>query len=732
MLAHSRKIRWLTTSLFLILWCTTCYLSTAQTRCSTTEIEALRRKNNPRIEKKEAFERWLQQKITIAKSKISKTEEVVYTIPVVVHIIHNGEAVGVGSNISDARVFSQIRVLNEDYRRLNPDRNLTRPPFLPVAADCNIEFRLASTDPDGLPTNGIVRVRGSKSSWTIADDGTIQQQSFWKSTDYLNVHVCNLGGNVLGFAQTPESELPGLTLEDLGFFDYQRSRNPLTDGVVLDYRIFGETTSGIYNKGRTTTHEVGHYLGLRHTWGDEEDCFGDDFCEDTPQTDMENYGCKLAEKACDDIQFAMVENYMDYSNDACFNLFTNDQKTRMRTVLENSPRRKSLLNSPGLNVPVQAPNDAGIRAVISPALGKVCQNPVPVVIVLQNYGNNTITSVRITYQLDNEPSRTFNYTGTLPARGRDTLTFDNFNTTVGTHTFRVFTSLPNNVADSQTRNDTLVSEFEFLQKQSLPFTERFNGNTFPPKDWGLVNPDGSFTWKDTMAEGSSEVTNKAAYINLFEYDDNSRQERDFLVTKAYDFTNVSQAFLLFRVSHAQYREDSQTSSDGLEVRVAVDCGNKFGDPIYNKSGADLASAPSVTEAWHPKTADDWRDEVIDLKSFIGNTAISFSFASVNDFGNNIYIDNIQVVLIDINDGKIVNIYPNPSDGNFNLVLNFKETTDAQVYITDITGKKVFENRYSAIFKDSQPITLPILAPGVYLVNVSGNGFKETRKIVVQR
>ncbi|MBC8112322.1 MAG: T9SS type A sorting domain-containing protein, partial [Verrucomicrobia bacterium] len=145
-----------------------------------------------------------------------------------------------------------------------------------------------------------------------------------------------------------------------------------------------------------------------------------------------------------------------------------------------------------------------------------------------------------------------------------------------------------------------------------------------------------------------------------------------------------------------------------------------------------ASAPSVTEAWHPKTADDWRDEVIDLKSFIGNTAISFSFASVNDFGNNIYIDNIQVVLIDVNDGKIVNIYPNPSNGNFNLVLNFKETTDAQVYITDITGKKVFENRYSAIFKDSQPITLPILAPGVYLVNVSGNGFKETRKIVVQR
>ena len=268
-------------------------------------------------------------------------------IPVVVHVIHNGEPVGTGANISYAQVVSQIEVLNEDFRRkagTNGDNDN------PVGVDCEIEFYLAEKDPDGntLAEPGIHRYDGGRESWPKGPilnpiDNVIKPVTIWPPEEYFNIWTVNFGGflsrDLLGYAQFPsESGLPGL--EDDG-------GSELTDGIVIGHEYFGSSEKGNFpdlyapfDLGRTTTHEVGHWLGLRHIWGDG-DCSVDDYCNDTPTADAPNYGCS-PNSSCGSMD--MIENYMDYTDDPCMNVFTQDQKERMLTVLRESPRRKELVD----------------------------------------------------------------------------------------------------------------------------------------------------------------------------------------------------------------------------------------------------------------------------------------------------------------------------------------------------------------------------------------------------
>lgn len=313
-------------------------------RCASKEEEKMLRLENPALGTDIDFENWLQKKISEKKSKPrTKSSNAIKTIPVVVHVIHNGDAIGSNENISLEQVLSQIEVLNEDFRQL-AGTNGEDPSGLGV--DTQIQFCLAKIDPTGQPTNGVERLNLQMAQYT-SRDAVQQMKSFtqWDPEQYLNIWTVSWGGelsNLLGYAQFPiQSGLQGLNSNDL----------ENTDGVVISYRNFGsvQKTTGPfianYNLGRTTTHEVGHFLGLRHIWGDADNCQGNDFCNDTPIAAAENTGCPTGQDSCPQPGLDMIENYMDYTFDFCMHIFTPDQLTRMETVLENSPRRASLLTS---------------------------------------------------------------------------------------------------------------------------------------------------------------------------------------------------------------------------------------------------------------------------------------------------------------------------------------------------------------------------------------------------
>lgn len=291
----------------------------------------------------------------LLKSRANRTTEdpdAIFLIPVVVHVIHNNttDAIGLGDNISDEQIFTAIEVLNEDFRRKNPDTVNTPNWAKPVAADVQIEFRLASQDPDGFPTDGITRTKGNKNSYNyISDEVELKGYSYWPSSEYLNIWVASLSNNIVGFAQFPDnSNLVGVN-------DTNGSEE--LDGIVVAPYSFGRLegkatgTNNPYKFGRTAVHEVGHWLGLRHIFNNRENgCNYSDYCEDTPEQDKSNISVNDCNTeiigGCGAV--VMHQNYMDYTNDICMNLFTQDQKSRMQQVLSVSPRRAALKFSKGL------------------------------------------------------------------------------------------------------------------------------------------------------------------------------------------------------------------------------------------------------------------------------------------------------------------------------------------------------------------------------------------------
>ncbi len=321
-------------------------------RCYTVEMDKKRKsKGVSNYKTDEQFEKWLAPKVQEVKEQMKNGRRAVITLPVVVHVIHDGDPVNsngasTNENISDAQVFSQITVLNEDFRKL---------PGTPgdgSGVDTEIEFCLAQTDPNGNSTNGINRVNLGQASWDgAAVEGTLKPSTIWNPEEYLNIWVCRFGGDldgVLGYAQFPAgSGLAGLCAD---------GDDPNTDGLIMSYQYFGSSDyddgtfvfSAPYDKGRTTTHEIGHGLGLRHIWGDGA-CGVDDFCADTPESDASNFGCPTGHVSCSSVD--QIENYMDYTDDTCMDMFTADQKARMIAVLTNSDRRKNLLTSTKCQIP---------------------------------------------------------------------------------------------------------------------------------------------------------------------------------------------------------------------------------------------------------------------------------------------------------------------------------------------------------------------------------------------
>lgn len=601
----------------------------AQDRCGTVEYSKSLHENDSLYRLN--FEKWLGERMLRARSgRDARRQATPYQIPVVVHVVHNGEPVGVGANIPDGQIQSQIRVLNEDFRRLNADTANTPPEFAAVAGRLDIEFVLAKEDPEGFPTDGIVRVNGGRSVWTLSDNYELKRTSYWPAEEYMNIWVCNLGDDYVGYAQMPESTLQGME---------NSSTNRLTDGIVIWYKAFGSSDDGpfnldpVFDKGRTASHETGHFLGLIHIWGDDTGCTGTDYVADTPNQAGRTSGCPAHPHTDACGQVIMFQNFMDYTDDDCMNLFTQGQIARTVAVLENSPRRNSLTSSPGLQEPVPMANDLGIKRIVFPD-ASVCSNQITPVIELRNYGSNTVTSARVRFTLDGTTRETLDFAVSLDPLESVQKSFTLLSIPSGSHTISFQILLTNGVTDAGSYNDEQTSTVIVPTFGSAPFSENF---TTPPGGWITYNPDGQITWQVVTAPQDTP-SNKALKLDCFEYED-KLGEIDAYLSPVMDLSSAPTAALSFDVAYARY----QSSNDRLKVVVMTDCQTIFeGAVVYNKGGDSLKTAPSTSSPFTPSRPSQWRKELIDLSAFAGMARVQVAFVGINDWGNNIYIDNISL------------------------------------------------------------------------------------------
>ena len=344
-------------------------LVSAQDHCRSVDYQTQMLQNNPALASTMAdIENFTQNYLSALQHKIDGVNPTanlpsVINIPVVVHVLYNTAQ----ENISDAQIFSQIEILNQDFQRLNADTVNTPLVFQPVAANCGFQFTLAKVDTAGYATTGIVRKHTTVQQFGLKDQIKFSAQGgddAWDRNSYLNIWVGNLSGGILGYTSVVGGPA-------------------VNDGVVVLYTAFGMGGSATapFNKGRTTTHEVGHWLNLIHTWGDA-DC-GDDHVADTPPQSAADYGCPSGTIiSCNNAPYGnMYSNFMDFTNDACMNLFTNGQRCRMQSLFQPGGARYPLLSSTALTAtPLPSPVNKQTENVNTVS---VYPNPARDVITLQ-------------------------------------------------------------------------------------------------------------------------------------------------------------------------------------------------------------------------------------------------------------------------------------------------------------------------------------------------------------
>tara|TARA_B100001750_G_scaffold247015_1_gene271254 strand:- start:1148 stop:2824 length:1677 start_codon:yes stop_codon:yes gene_type:complete len=403
-----------------------------------------------------------------------RTNNNIYTIPVVVHVLYNT----LDQNISDAQITSQINILNEDFRRMNIDTINTPSDFLQYAADCKIEFCLAQRDPENNPTNGITRTSTNEYDFNISEKkiyyDSLGGKNAWNSNKYLNIWVAKIN-NLAGY-----STFPGYPFEE-------------EDGVVINYEYFGNigTATPPFNKGRTATHEVGHWLNLIHIWGDMN-C-GDDFVNDTPTQQEANFGCPSHPHPSCNNNGDMFQNYMDYSNDGCMNMFTTGQKNRMIATLDTIRTQITSCN----NACILPLEDAGIINIVNISNNEqICNSEINPIIEIKNFSTEPLFCLDIEYFLDNL-SYSYSWQGELNYLESELIYLPSItNIPDGNHEIIVYSINPNNAIDQNLYNDSLNIEFNTFSGDLIEIninTDNYGDEIF----WRIVDENDSTWYSDS-------------------------------------------------------------------------------------------------------------------------------------------------------------------------------------------------------------------------------------------
>lgn len=565
------------------------------------------------------------------------------TIPIVIHVI--GSA-AIQAQVTDAILQSQIDVLNEDFQGKNADSTRIPAAFKPLYGKMGLTFMLAQTDPNGQATNGIDRRTNSITFGAGTADNAKQTSQggldAWNPSQYMNLWVVSFGGTgLLGISVFPGDPRP------IGLH-----------GFVCDYRAFGRGASYLYaefNKGRTTTHELGHFYNLRHIWGDDGgSCAGTDFpstpfgsaSDDTPNQgdltlgDPDPFGVGLlkTDNCSPAAPGVMYQNYMDYTDDIAMVMFTKGQAARMEGALTLSPDRMPVLNSNTYKPPVLYPNDASLFQINTPSNGGiVCGSAVSPQVIVRNSGTNTLTTVTITMTLNGTPQTPQTFTVNLASTAQTIVTLASISPASGSNTLLVTTSMPSGVADNNTANDSKSVTFTRPAAIPVPITQNFEG-IFPPAPWTVINPDASRTW---MRRTPGRNSNFSMFVDNYNYQAQNQID-DFrsppIITGPTDVININ-----FDLAHKHY-DNSATYLDTLTVLVSNDCGATY-TSVYKKWGTALNTTPGAApgdDSFVP-TSSDWRTENITVPSALtAGGEFIVVFRNTTRYGNNTFIDNISI------------------------------------------------------------------------------------------
>ena len=611
-------------------------------RCGT--MEALNEKlKDPQFKAK--FEANREELAARAKSRSTaaqKTTAITDTVPVVVHIILANP-----NTVTDAICQSQLDVLNEDFQGKNADTTRIPAAFKSKFGRGNLTFMLAKTDPNGLPTTGIER-RTNNITFTDVTYKNGKQYSTggmdgWDPTKYFNMWVVQFTDGTLGI-----SVFPG-------------DPDPATQhGYMCDYRCWGRGASYLYsefNKGRTATHEIGHFWNLYHIWGDDNgSCSGVDFYspytawDDTPNQadassgdlDPSGTGVVKTDACATTAPGYMYQNYMDYTDDIDLVMFTKGQWQMMEYVMANATDRAPLFTSTTYNAPPNFQYDAGINTITEPANGNnFCASATIAApkVQLTNYGTATLTSVKIYGQVNGAaPVLAASWTGSLAQYAQTIVTLPAITLASGSNSVKYYTELPNGVADQNTANDTKTSTVTYTAatNATLPLNNGFESGV-PGTNWTLRNPDNGVTW--TVNTSAYKSGTRSAKMDFYNYD--AEGQEDWLISPMINFPTASYDSAFISFYHAYRNYNANYLGDSLKVLISVDCGNTW-NSVWSYGGVGLRTVTSASNTSFTPTATQWSAlNKIDIRNYRDNN-LYVAFRARNGWSNNLYLDDISV------------------------------------------------------------------------------------------
>ncbi|MFI5164123.1 MAG: T9SS type A sorting domain-containing protein [Bacteroidia bacterium] len=352
------------------------------------------------------------------------------------------------------------------------------------------------------------------------------------------------------------------------------------------------------------------------------------------------------------------------------------------------------------------------------------------IVRIKNYGYDTLKSCTINYRLDGGTTSTIPWTGSL-AIGATAIISIHFSGLTGLHSLKIYSSNPNGGTDLGHFNDTTITTFTLASPQvTMPLTEGFE-TAFPPTNWGIINPDNGITWAQGTVGGFG-ASAKSAFMDFYNISDLSQFD-DLYAPLLNLSSDTGHIYCHFNIAYAQY---DATYFDTLQVKVTTDCGSTW-TTLYSKTGASLATAPNYTVAAFVPTATQWRGEVVDLSAFVGKPNVQIQFHGMNGYGNNLYLDDINInhtALGVPSDNSIssLELFPNPSTGIVNLNVQFTKVQGLNIVVTNILGEIISKNDFGKTNGGKYSLAFSDKPPGIYFVRIITDGQTETKKIIINK